>query len=138
MKNPTSAKGTLFLMELVLAILFFSVSAAVCASVFAKADYLADKSRNISFAVSEVSSAASYYKAENGNLEKTSEFLGGTSDGSQIVVTYNKNWEKNENDGKYFVYIVPQNSFSARIYACDAEGNIFADINAAVFGGNIK
>ena len=45
---------------------------------------------------------------------------------------------KIENDGKYFVYIVPQNSFSARIYACDAEGNIFADINAAVFGGDIK
>lgn len=138
MKNSTSAKSTLFLMELVLAILFFSVSAAVCASVFAKADSLADKSRNISFAVSKVSSAASCYKAENGNFKKTSEFLGGISDGSQIVVTYNKDWEKTENGGKYFVYVVPQNSFSARIYACDAEGNIFADINAAVFGGDLK
>ena len=77
--NNTSS---LFLLELILAVLFFSVASALCIQIFTKAHLMSQDARNLNFAVNEVSSmaeqmpddslqdAAAYYDSSYASCEK--------------------------------------------------------------------
>ena len=77
--NNTSS---LFLLELILAVLFFSVASALCIQIFTKAHLMSQDARDLNFAVNEVSSmaeqmsdgtwqdAASYYDISYASCEK--------------------------------------------------------------------
>lgn len=58
--NNTSS---LFLLELILAVLFFSVASALCIQIFTKAHLMSQDARNLNFAVNEVSSIAEQISA---------------------------------------------------------------------------
>ena len=58
--NNTSS---LFLLELILAILFFSVASALCIQIFTKAHLMSQDARDLNFAVNEVSSMAEQISA---------------------------------------------------------------------------
>lgn len=58
-KNRPRSSG-LFLMELILAILFFSIASAVCVQVFVKSHLLSVESRALNQAVNKCTSAAEY------------------------------------------------------------------------------
>lgn len=58
--NNTSS---LFLLELILAVLFFSVASALCIQVFTKAHLMSQDARDLNFAVNEVSSMAEQISA---------------------------------------------------------------------------
>ena len=53
--NNTSS---LFLLELILAVLFFSVASALCIQIFTKAHLMSQDARDLNFAVNEISSMA--------------------------------------------------------------------------------
>ena len=77
--NNTSS---LFLLELILAVLFFSVASALCIQIFTKAHLMRQDARDLNFAVNEVSSmaeqmpddslqdAAAYYDSSYASCEK--------------------------------------------------------------------
>lgn len=77
--NNTSS---LFLLELILAVLFFSVASAPCIQIFTKAHLMSQDARDLNFAVNEVSSmaeqmpddslqdAAAYYDSSYASCEK--------------------------------------------------------------------
>ena len=77
--NNTSS---LFLLELILAVLFFSVASALCIQIFTKAHLMSQDARELNFAVNEVSSmaeqmpddslqdAAAYYDSSYASCEK--------------------------------------------------------------------
>ena len=77
--NNTSS---LFLLELILAVLFFSVASALCIQIFTKAHLMSQDARDLNFAVNEVSSmaeqmpddslqdAAAYYDRSYASCEK--------------------------------------------------------------------
>lgn len=77
--NNTSS---LFLLELILAVLFFSVASALCIQIFIKAHLMSQDARDLNFAVNEVSSmaeqmpddslqdAAAYYDSSYASCEK--------------------------------------------------------------------
>lgn len=77
--NNTSS---LFLLELILAVLFFSVASALCIQIFTKAHLMSQDARDLNFAVNEVSSmaeqmsdgtlqdAAAYYDSSYTSCEK--------------------------------------------------------------------
>lgn len=77
--NNTSS---LFLLELILAVLFFSVASALCIQIFTKAHLMSQDARDLNFAVNEVSSmaeqmsdgtlqgAAAYYDSSLASCEK--------------------------------------------------------------------
>lgn len=77
--NNTSS---LFLLELILAVLFFSVASALCIQIFTKAHLMSQDARDLNFAVNEVSSmaeqmpddslqdAAAYYDSNYASCEK--------------------------------------------------------------------
>lgn len=58
--NNTSS---LFLLELILAVLFFSVASALCIQIFIKAHLMSQDARDLNFAVNEVSSIAEQISA---------------------------------------------------------------------------
>lgn len=64
--------STLFLMELILAILFFSIASAVCVQFFVKSHLLSKHSQELSHAVNECSAVA--------EICKTSDSLSGASE----------------------------------------------------------
>lgn len=77
--NNTSS---LFLLELILAVLFFSVASALCIQIFTKAHLMSQDARDLNFAVNEVSrmaeqmsdgtlqDAAAYYDSSYASCEK--------------------------------------------------------------------
>lgn len=75
-RNQANSSG-LFLLELILAILFFSVASAVCVQIFVKSHLLSKDARVLNFAVNEVSGAAEsmdsdtvYYDADFAECSK--------------------------------------------------------------------
>lgn len=75
-----NSKSGLFLMEMIIVILFFSICSAVCVSIFAKARIMADDSRDLNNAVIRSSNIAEVYKAASGELSKTAWLLKNDSD----------------------------------------------------------
>ena len=57
-RNDTSHKSSLFLLELIMAILFFSIASAVCVQLFVKSHLLSKQAEILSIAVNECSDAA--------------------------------------------------------------------------------
>ena len=70
------SKTPLFLMELVIMLLVFSVSAAICLQVFACAKRISEDSGRLDAAVIQAQTVAECWKATHGDLEKTAEMIG--------------------------------------------------------------
>ncbi len=105
MHKQKSSKSTLFLMELMIAILMFSLCAAVCLSLFGASRTMTDDSDNLNHAVALSKSAASCYKAANGDLTVTAQLMYGAEAGivnettDKMIFYYDGHW----NPAKHFV-----------------------------------
>ncbi len=67
MQTKNSSKSGIFLMELILSILFFSIAAAVCVKLFVTSHQLSDRSVNLNHAVAMAESIAEAFYGCNGN-----------------------------------------------------------------------
>lgn len=74
MQNRQSHASSLFLLELILAILFFSIASAVCVQLFVKAHLLSQDARALNHAVSECASVAETLDAAS-SAEEAMELL---------------------------------------------------------------
>ncbi|MCL1829124.1 MAG: type II secretion system GspH family protein [Oscillospiraceae bacterium] len=90
--RKTRSKSVLFLMELTIVILLFSISAAICMMIFAQAKQMSINSRDLTGAIMHLQSAAEIYKATGGDRNETSRLLGGEVVGGDISVKYSENW----------------------------------------------
>ena len=88
------SKSSLFLMELILVILFFAISAAVCIRVFVSAEQTAERSRDLSCAVLAAQSAAECYRASGGDPETAAVLLSGSAADSGLTVGYDADWQR--------------------------------------------
>lgn len=96
MRKQHAPKATLFLMELVLVIFFFSICAAICVNIFGSVQTMADNSENVSRAAVEARSAASCFKAAEGDLEQTALLLNGVETDDSVLVYFDKNWNRTD------------------------------------------
>ena len=71
----TRSKTPLFLMELIIMLLVFSISAAVCLQFFSGAKKISEESRKLDAAVMQTQTIAECWKASHGDLEETAEML---------------------------------------------------------------
>lgn len=107
MNHLRSSRSSLFLMELIIVILFFSIGSAVCIQGFVKAHLLSQSAQDLSFASSAVSSAASVIRYTDGSLQQLDDYFPNaeeTEDGFSIY--YNAEHalcEKKE--ASYILYI---------------------------------
>lgn len=114
MHKQHSSKSTLFLMELVVVIFFFSICAAICVNVFGSAQMMAKDSYNLSNAVMAARSAASCYKAADGDLAQTAALLDGVQDGTRCAIYYDGQWQQADAPA--------QNGFTVQIEAQQQPG----------------
>ncbi len=86
-----SSKSSLFLMELIMSILFFSLAAAVCVQLFVQSHTLSKSSVELNHAVVECESLAELIYGTDGNPT-----LDGLSvwDGDTITYSYDKDFNK--------------------------------------------
>lgn len=97
MKN-TASKSTLFLIELVIAILFFAISSAVCVQIFAKAHIFSTETKQINYASSKINSFAAYIKTENGDFAAIAENLEGDFASEVANLYYDADWQATEKE----------------------------------------
>lgn len=70
MKNDHTHKSSLFLMELMIAIAFFTIASAVCMQLFVKSHLLGNETRELNAAVNLATSAAESFRQCDGSKEK--------------------------------------------------------------------
>ena len=87
----TRSKTPLFLMELIIMLLVFAVSAAVCLRVFAGAKQISEDSARLDAAVIQAQTAAEYWKTNHGDLEETAKDMGVLSEGNGFAVYDDEN-----------------------------------------------
>ncbi len=98
MKNiKTRSKSSLFLMELIIVLMFFSLSAAICMKVFAISKVKTDTARDLAQASFAAESFAEVYKEYHGDMGKVGEYYsvnGATSDTKNMAFFYDKEWNR--------------------------------------------
>ncbi|MDY4668881.1 MAG: hypothetical protein SO415_02630 [Oliverpabstia sp.] len=91
--NPSrNTRSSIFLLELMIAILFFSLGSAICIQVFVKAHTLNQSAQDLSFASTQVSSVASVVKYTDQTMTSLKKFyplIQETEDG--FIISYDKN-----------------------------------------------
>ncbi|MDL2232475.1 hypothetical protein LJC63_02695 [Ruminococcaceae bacterium OttesenSCG-928-L11] len=101
MQMRSSSKSALFLIEMIIAIGFFSVSAAVCTSLFVKANMLSQETRRMNMAVIQAQSVAECFKSADGSLQETVKLLDvSPNDGQSFLLYFNNDWQRGE-QGRY-------------------------------------
>ncbi|MBQ2879428.1 MAG: hypothetical protein IJE27_01920 [Anaerotignum sp.] len=88
----TRSKTPLFLMELIIMLLVFSVSAAVCLQVFSGAKKISEESRKLDAAVMQAQNIAECWKASHGDLKETAEMLSVIPGETDFKIYDEENW----------------------------------------------
>ena len=86
------SKAPLSLIELAVGILIFAISAAVCISVFVRADRISRESALRDRALLHAENVAEAVSFCAGDLSGAARLLGGSYDGTQLTVAYDENW----------------------------------------------
>ena len=84
--NNNARKTGLFLMELIIAILFFSLASAICIQLFVKSHMISERSIALNHSILLAQNTAEIFYATNGDPEKMASLLGcGESSGTAAV-----------------------------------------------------
>ena len=94
MRQQNRSKSTLFLMELIIVIFFFSICAAICVNVFGSAQQMARDSHNLSNAVMAARSSGGCYKSADGDISAAVDLLDGAMSADRGIVYYDKEWQQ--------------------------------------------
>lgn len=110
MNKKSRSKSSLFLMELIIVIMFFSLCAAICMRVFANAKVKTDSAREITNASLVAQTAAEYYKEFDGDLNLLGEKFGLEFKDSvnSFEVNYDEEWNTCRSDGEYIMTVTKQ------------------------------
>lgn len=87
----TNSKSRMLLIELLLAVVIFSVCAVVCVGNFFLASRTTEESQNLSYAVLAAQSAAEVFKASS-STEELAWTLDGTVQDGQVIVWLDSQW----------------------------------------------
>lgn len=137
-----NGSSSLFLIEIVLVVLFFSICSAICINVFAISKQLSLNSENLSYGVMKVESAAECYKSVDGNLDEVASILTGASytDDGDLRVEYDANWQpqvlSSQADETFYVVISPDGTGAAEIAVYQVAEN--ADEDNTLFSITVK
>lgn len=94
-----SSKSGLFLIELIIAIVFFALTSAVCVQLFVRAHLVSRSSSETTTAVIEARNAAECFRASGGSAEKLASLLGSgapeiSGESERYAVYYDGDWQR--------------------------------------------
>ena len=93
MKHTSLSRSGLFLMEMIFAILFFSIGCAVCVQLFVRSYNMSTDSRNLNHAVTCAQSVAEAVKGTHAPPEELKAYFPDSeASGDTLQVFYNNNW----------------------------------------------
>ena len=135
MKGTPAKRSSLFLLELIIAILFFSLTSAVCVQIFVRAHLISRQTQELNMALEKVSGFSEVFLTGDSFSELLPEAADESenADGSaEYVVSYDENWQIcNSSDAAYQVQIQiePQGAllhgtFTARSASDTAETSV--------------
>ena len=103
-KQPTR-RSSLFLMELIITILFFSLASTVCVRIFVKSNTLEQESIRLNHAVSAASSVAEIFRNQENPFEiLKKQYPCGIKNDNHYQFFYDKDWSLcNKNEAIYTV-----------------------------------
>ncbi len=121
MNQRSNSKTSLFLMELIVAIFFFSISATICVRLFVNAHTLAEKTVNLNNALTWSQSLAESFTGTNGQIEEIgalypSAFITENS----LILFFDKDWKVISTDisSAYFeAILITETKKASEVYA---------------------
>lgn len=122
------SKAPLALMEQIIMLLVFALSAALCLQVFALSGKISHGMEDRAYAVTEVRNAAGSIKISGGDFEKHAELFGGKTENGSWKMFYGEEWKPvSAEEAVYIVEAVPvktENGLlgAAEVFASEKNG----------------
>ena len=144
MDQRSNSRLSLFLMELIVAIMFFSLSAAVCVRLFSSAHFMSENTKNMSNATVWTQNLAETFESEKGDLSAIAKFYpeayitydhADTSMRSgAIVLFFDSNWDRIDSlpDASYVAYLSITTKDASEVYKDVTDYNVALVGKAAV------
>ncbi|MEA5002672.1 MAG: hypothetical protein VB081_04155 [Christensenella sp.] len=95
------SKSKLFLIELIIIILFFSIASAVCMNIFARGKVYSNQSTQTTMATLLCQQAAETFKGTNGDEAALAVLLGASQENGRLVVEYDGAFAPTAQDAVY-------------------------------------
>jgi len=129
MSARTTSKSALFLMELIIAILFFSVASAVCIKLFVHSHLISEKTIQINHSVLiSQNIAESFINAKGDHAQLVKLLDASIQPPNQLMLYYDKNWL--HTDAEHASFIVTTELYSENLIQ-------FADITIVDQNSNV-
>lgn len=126
--------GSLMLIELLLAIMFFAVCAAICLQIFVTARNAGERSSQLNNAVIQAQNAAECWKASGGSMTETAALLDAELTDSVLSLGFDEGWQPAETQSATFrLTMTPAAIGEADISVASAHGEIFSITAAAPY-----
>lgn len=128
MRHKANTRSSLFLMEMIVAILFFSLASAVCLRMFAKSHQLSTDAAVLNQAVNQTDNIAELikYDSEHGSDTLTAEYPDAdiTADYADSVIYFDQNWKACTSKQATYKLIIREQTVSATLkqYTLDMYG----------------
>ena len=139
MDKQRGSKLSLFLMELIVAILFFSLSAAVCVRLFTNAHLMAERTENLSNAVIWSQNLSETFTAKKGNLTEIADLYPDSYFSEDtLILFFNEDWKEVDeslSQASYEVVLKVRKDLASNVYQDVTDYNIDYEGDAMV--GNI-
>ncbi|RKM63189.1 hypothetical protein D6856_03425 [Butyrivibrio sp. XB500-5] len=121
MNEKNNARSSLFLMELIIAVFFFSLAAAVCIRLFASAHLTAEKTTNLSHATVWSQNLAEAFYAGKGDISGISQiYTTAYSTPDTVILFFDKNWNlygESTTDASYEAILTASKRKASDVYS---------------------
>lgn len=105
MRNRTS-KSSLFLMELIIAILFFAIASGMCMQIFVKAHLITKQTNREQNAVVASDSVIAVLKNASGDLNQVASLFEGEIENGQVTIWLNESFQiTSSNQSMYYIAV---------------------------------
>lgn len=118
------SKSGLFILELIFSILFFSITSAVCVSLFVHARLVSIQSSDLTAASLKAQDTAEAFKAVNADIDSLTKLLDSQQTKPELLqIYYDKNWNpvSDKTDSQYTLTLTSENSQPVSGQICSAK-----------------
>ncbi|MBU3840054.1 MAG: hypothetical protein IAA25_03515 [Candidatus Ruminococcus intestinipullorum] len=116
MNRSKRSKSSLFLIELMIAILFFSLGSTICIQAFIKSHFISQSALDLSFASTQVSSAASVLKYTDGSSTSLQEYFPSLcEEDSTYFIYYDEHYKFCEKNVASYILSIQQDVDNVRV-----------------------
>lgn len=140
MNNTSSSKTGLFLMELIIAILFFSVSGAICVQLFVQSHLISKDSVELNHGVEWCQNVAEAFYGCNGNAEEMMQlfehsYIGNAAEaGATFYLNFDKNFQPTPEEREKSSYTPSDHAYKVSVHIFEEERLLNCNIIAYSYG----